>query len=132
MRRLLFIGNVQFGSSQTPEAFVLSYKIQDCKPDKIKLLSFVQNAQQISAVNYGPYDNGHLLIGTDNGFLLAYDVNNNFDLIFQMQICQHPLTSIEFDPTHLILVSSKATKHVYAVSLIDKKFDYVYLEMGTN
>ena len=49
-----------------------------------------------------------------------------------MQICQHPLTSIRFDPTNLILISSKTTNHVYAVSLIDKKFDYVYLEMGTN
>ena len=49
-----------------------------------------------------------------------------------MQICEHPLTSIKFDPTHLILVSAKAIKQVFAVSLIDKKYDYVYLEMGAN
>lgn len=49
-----------------------------------------------------------------------------------MQICQHPLTKIQFDPTNLIIVSSEATKRVYAVSLIDKKFDYVYLELGAN
>ena len=82
MRRLLFIGNLQIGSARAPEAFVLSYKIQDRKPDKIKLLSFVQNAEQISSINYGPFDNGHLLLGLDTGYLLAYDVNNDFDLIF--------------------------------------------------
>lgn len=49
-----------------------------------------------------------------------------------MQICEHPLNSIQFDPTNLILVASKSSKQVYAVSLIDKKFDYVYLEMGAN
>ena len=49
-----------------------------------------------------------------------------------MQICDYPLNSISFDPTNLILVSSKSTKQVFAVSLIDKKFDYVYLEMGSN
>ena len=114
------------------EAFVLSYKIQEARPDKMKLLSFVQDAQQITSINYGPYDNGHLLLGLETGFLLAYDVTNNFDLIFQMQICQNPLTTIRFDPTNLILVSSKTTNHVYAVSLIDKKFDHVYIEMGTN
>lgn len=98
----------------------------------MKLLSFVQDSQQITSLNYGPYDNGHMLLGLDSGHLLAYDVNNSFDLVFQMQLCHHPLTSIQFDPTQLIIVSSKATRHVYAVSLIDKKFDYVYLEMGTN
>ena len=121
LRRLLFIGNVQLSEDGPPEAFVLSYKIQDRKPDKMKLLSFVQDSRQITAINYGPFDNGHLLLGLDSGYLLAYDVNNSFDLVFQMQLCQHPLTSISFDPTHLILVSSQATKHVYAVSLIDKK-----------
>ena len=32
----------------------------------------------------------------------------------------------------MILVSVKATKQMFAVSLIDKKYDYVYLEMGAN
>ena len=49
-----------------------------------------------------------------------------------MQLCMSPLTSIQIDPTQLILVGCKETKQVYAVSLIDKKYDYVYLDLGIN
>lgn len=81
---------------------------------------------------YGPYDNGHLLLGLESGHLLAFDVNNNFESIFQMHLCSYPLTSIQIDPTQLILVSCAETKQVYAISLIDKKYDYVYLDLGVN
>lgn len=37
-----------------------------------------------------------------------------------------------FDPTNLILVSCEASKQVYAVSLIDKKYEYVYMDLGSN
>ena len=32
----------------------------------------------------------------------------------------------------LILVACEASSHLYAVSLIDKKFEYVYLDLGSN
>ena len=63
LRRLLFIGNVQIGEEGPAEAFVLSFKIQECRSDNMKLLSFVQNSEQITSINYGPFDNGHLLLG---------------------------------------------------------------------
>ena len=106
--------------------------MQDKKPDKMKLLTQIQNTAQITAVNYGPYDNGYLLLGLANGCLMGIDVNSDFDLVFQIQLCQFPLTGIAFDPTLLVLVSCEATKQVYAVSLIDKKFEYVYLDLGIN
>ena len=82
---------------------------------------------------YGPYDNGHLILGIETGHLLAYEVNSAaFELVFHMQLCGYPLTSITFDPTQLILVSCKQTKRVYAVSIIDKKYEYVYLDLGVN
>ena len=74
---------------------------------------------QITALNYGPYDNGHIIIGFSNGYIL---VLNSFDLAsmfrikifesfdFQASPCdsleslspsagQIPVTSIIFDPT---------------------------------
>ena len=86
----------------------------------------------ISAVNFGPYDNGHLILGLNTGMLLAFDVVNNFELVFSMQVCPYPITQIEFDPTQLVLVSCAENKHIYAISLIDKKFEYVYLDVGVN
>ena len=113
-----------------PEAFVLSYNVQEGRADKLRLLTHVEDTRQITAINFGPYDNGHLLLGLATGVLLAFDVVNGFDLVFQMQLCQAPLTQIAFDPTQLVLVSCATTGHIYAVSLIDKKFEYVYLDLG--
>jgi len=135
LRRLLFLGNVEIeGSSSTQnEAYVLSYNLQERKPDRVRLLSpHISDTSQISSHGFGPYDNGHLLLGLQSGHLLGFDVNNNFEIVFSMQLCQYPLSSIQIDPTNLVLVTCAATKKMFAVSLIDKKFEYVYLELGLN
>jgi hypothetical protein len=38
--------------------------------DKLKLLPDTSN---ITALNYGPYDNGHILVGTRDGNLLVFE-----------------------------------------------------------
>ncbi len=66
-----------------PEPFIMSYNVQTQRSDKIRLLSaYLQDAKQITATGYGPYDNGHLLVGLENGSLLAFDVTNNFECVF--------------------------------------------------
>lgn len=67
---------------------------------------------KITAVNFGPYDNGHVMIGFNTGHIL---VLNSFDLssMFRLQAFdskQFPvqeISSICFDPTQMMLVSSK-------------------------
>lgn len=49
-----------------------------------------------------------------------------------MQLCESPLTSIKLDPTQLILVSCHNTQQIFGVSLIDKKYEYVYLNLATD
>ena len=84
LRRVLLIGNVQVDENTAPQAFVLSYNIPDRKYDKFKLLKEVQDSRMITSLNFGPYDNGHLLVGLETGYLLAYEVVNNLDLVFEM------------------------------------------------
>lgn len=48
----------------------------------MKLLSQIQDVKQITSVNYGPFDNGYLLLGLETGSLLAYDVIQGFELVF--------------------------------------------------
>lgn len=43
-----------------------------------------------------------------------------------------PLSAISFDPTNLVLVTCEATKHIYSISLVDKKVEYVYIDLGVN
>ena len=78
---MLFFCDVQIGRN-APEAIVLSINLHDRSSDKIALLSQIQDSKQISAINYGPYDNGHLIVGLNTGVLLAYDVQNSFQLVF--------------------------------------------------
>ena len=40
--------------------------------EKLKILSFIDD-QQINCVAYGPFDNGHILIGLSDGWVLAYE-----------------------------------------------------------
>ena len=40
--------------------------------EKLKVLSFIDR-QEINCVSYGPFDNGHILLGLSDGWLLAYE-----------------------------------------------------------
>ena len=40
--------------------------------EKLKVLSFI-DSQDINCVSYGPFDNGHILLGLSDGWLLAYE-----------------------------------------------------------
>lgn len=87
----MFIGNAVLDSQSEhsdSEVFILSYNIQEQHSDKVRTLSqFITNACQVTATGYGPYDNGHLLLGLDDGSLMGFDVNGNFELVFQIQLC---------------------------------------------
>ena len=93
-------------------------------------MSQLRDANQITCVSYGPYDNGHLIAGLYTGQILGFNILNNFEQIFQITLCSSPITSISFDPTQNILVTSEKEQKVYSVSLIKKKFEYVYLDLG--
>lgn len=55
---------------------------------------------EITALNFGPYDNGHVIVGFNTGYIL---VLNSFDLssMFRLKVFEDsmPVTNIVFDPT---------------------------------
>ena len=55
------------------------YNAQKKKPDKLKILSQLKDANQISSIGFGPYDNGHLIIGLTTGQLLGFDLLHNYE-----------------------------------------------------
>ena len=68
LRKLLFIGNCSnpsIGSQKKAdtEVFFFLFNAQSKKPDKLKIVAQLKDANQISSINYGPYDNGHLIVG---------------------------------------------------------------------
>jgi len=52
----------------------------------------------ISTLSYGPYDNGHVLVGTTTGDFLAFD-SLTLNKLCCVKIANHPVTSITIEPT---------------------------------
>ena len=107
--------------------FIMQYNIQSRQAEKVRLLSI--KGDSITAVNFGPFDNGYLLLGTSSGMLLAVD-------LLEMEVILHAhvfdnvaLTNISIEPTNMVFVSS-AEKEMVALNLVKKETHYVYLELG--
>jgi len=50
-------------------------------------------------MQYGPYDNGHILVGMSNGLFLAYDSIKLTKLSSVRVSTTSPVTSITMEPT---------------------------------
>ena len=83
----------------------------------------------ITALNYGPYDNGHVLVGTSTGDFLAFN-SLTLQKICCVKIAQHPVTSLDIEPTQAVIVGVRATQEVNLLTFIEKKEKYVYIELG--
>jgi WD40 repeat protein len=84
---------------------------------------------QITCLNYGPFDNGHILVGFEDGKLIAFDYLTLDRLESVKAFKGSAITSIAFDPTNYIFVGAENGKMI-SLSYIDKKTHYVYLDMG--
>lgn len=86
---------------------------------------------EITCINYGPYDNGHILVGLSDGKLIAFDYLTLERLESVKIFDKKAITSITFDPTNYVFVGGENGK-VICLSYIDKKMHYLYLDLGTN
>lgn len=62
----------------------------------------------ITSLAYGPYDNGHVLVGTSTGDFLAFN-SLNLQKICNVKVAQYPVTSITIEPTQSVLVGVSET-----------------------
>lgn len=84
---------------------------------------------EISCLNFGPYDNGHILIGTTTGDFLAFD-SIKLTKLCNIKLSDFPVTSIAIEWTQLVLIGVRETGDVTAVSFIELKEKYMYMEMS--
>lgn len=74
-------------------------------PSNSLLRCFKQN-ELITSLNYGPFDNGHILIGFSTGDIIGASTVDLKD-IFSLKIFdQSPVTSMTIEPTNMIFVGS--------------------------
>lgn len=124
---------------------------------KVYLKGLEAQPIEITSLNFGPYDNGHVIVGLNTG---AIFILNSLDLssMFRYQVFD-PLRSpeknnlplinnINFDPTQMIFATTRhaseqtnneATNmspiqfyNIRILTLIENNAQYKYLEMGQN
>lgn len=94
-----------------------------------EIIKIIDGDGEITCINYGPYDNGHILVGLSNGKLIAFDYLT-LERLESVKIFEDSaINTITFDPTNYIFVGGENGKMI-CLSYIDKKMHYLYLDLG--
>lgn len=112
--------------SSESKPFIILYDVQNQCISDIRLLNIGDDS--ITAVSFGPFDNGHLLIGLSSGILLAIDIFT-MEVMMNLKLFRCSVKDITFEPTNLLLVAS-TDKDLVALSIVKREMHYVYLELG--
>lgn len=105
--------------------------IYNLEESQAKVIKIIDVESEITCINYGPYDNGHILVGLSDGKLIAFDYLTLERLESVKIFDKKAITSITFDPTNYVFVGGENGKLI-CLSYIDKKMHYLYLDLGTN
>ena len=99
-----------------------------------------EELDEITALEYGPYDNGYVLAGMLSGRLLVYDpitldrvkdfkvFTGSRNAASELKECE-AIVSITMEPTELVFVAGQ-NGSIAALSIIKKEMHYVYLDLG--
>lgn len=111
-------------------AYVMIYDRAREKASSVYI--FEQAKGQITALKYGPYDNGHIVVGFDTGVIAILD-SIKLQKLFERQIFEANtrVQCITFDPTNLVIASTDDGE-VVSLSLLENKVKYMYLDIGEN
>mmetsp|Transcript_40405 Transcript_40405/g.38893 ORF Transcript_40405/g.38893 Transcript_40405/m.38893 type:complete len:163 (+) Transcript_40405:211-699(+) len=123
LKNVVIVGTCFYKAKVKP--FLMKVNLETQKADIIKILNI---DDKISVLNFGPYDNGFLLVGMKSGALLCFDCFS-LDKIQQLALFTTPVKSIELEPTNLIMVGSMQGE-IVALNVIKKELHYVYLDLG--
>ena len=104
----------------------------------IKIIGGEDN-DAITALEFGPYDNGYVLAGMQSGRLLVYDPVTlervkDFKVFTRGKMRgelteAEPISQISMEPTELVFVASSQGS-VAALSIVKKELHYVYVDLG--
>lgn len=104
-------------------SFIMIYDRIINKPSAVQ---FIHPYYEITCVKFGPYDNGHIIVGLSNGIVLVFD-SINLTKLYEYKLFESAISQITFDPTHLVILSS-INGEFAGISLIEDKIKYLYLE----
>ena len=85
--------------------------------------------KSISHMEFGPYDNGPLILGIDDSLVTLSTSDLTFIQAYQIQESMRNNTLFSCDPPDTVLYLNKDSKELFGLSLIEKKCDYLYIEL---
>ena len=71
----------------------------------------------VTCTQYGPYDNGHILVGLSTGDFFAFETMSLTKLC-NIKLSDSPITTISIEPTQLVFVGTAGVQEVTALSFI--------------
>lgn len=80
--------------------FIMVYDREKTERSMIRLF---KSRGAISCVQFGPYDNGHILVGTSTGDFFAFD-SVTLKKMCNIKLSDCPITHITIEWTQLVLV----------------------------
>jgi WD40 repeat protein len=124
LKKIVLTGEVLY--KEMKRNFIMIYSLESSQAEIIKIIDV---EAEITCINYGPYDNGHILVGLSDGRLIAFDYLTLERLESVVVFENQAITTITFDPTNYIFVGGANGKMI-CLSYIDKKMHYLYLDLG--
>lgn len=97
-RKLVAAGTYQLKHNQAP--FLM---IHDRQQPERSIVRLFKSRGKISCLQYGPYDNGHILMGLTTGDFFAFD-SINLQKMCNIKISDCPVTQICIEWTQLVLI----------------------------
>ena len=83
----------------------------------------------VSVMEFGPYDNGMIILGTTKGEVLMFEPMN-LNMVFKYSyLMNHTISSITFQPLNYIHISSLSGE-IKLISLEKQKYHYIYTDHG--
>ena len=65
----------------------------------------------------------------ENGVLIVFS-SVDLQKLYQVSVFDEEISKITIDPTNLVIVASKYSQEVAAITFIESKIDYVYIDLG--
>jgi hypothetical protein len=81
--------------------FIMMYDREKTEKTITKLY---KSRGQITCIHYGPYDNGHILVGLSTGDFFAFDTVS-LNKLCNIKVSDHAITQITIEPTAIVFIS---------------------------
>lgn len=111
-RKFFFAGTYLRQNKHNP--FIMIYDREKTEKSQTKLF---KSRGKITCCEFGPYDNGHILVGSSTGDFFAFDAIK-LEKLCNLKLSDCPITNITIEWTQLVLIGVQQTQEVTAVSFI--------------